>query len=608
MTAQSIDVKLNLAAQEAAQKLAQIDTALGDVETAVEQVESAGKIMAKALSASADVIEADLVAASTSADKLGNALGPELAAKLGRSGVEDLVADLKKLGLTTEEIDADVDALAVSIQHLDQVGQSLTGPQKGIRDIGDEADRAKGQIGGMSDKADNSRSVMANMAGNSAQDLANIGGAAGTTGLALGQMAEYAADGNIKLSGLAKVVGPMAALTVATLALSQGSKQAAERAKELTEDYKKLTTATDAQALAVLGDMFLSVALDGKNLTDMFLEMADANIVGAKRLLDLQIQAGYTTEQTKLLRDAIAEEERQTIQGAETNAKYGDGLTKVADGYRETSPAIAETERETRRLEGAMGDLTSAEVEAANKALAYEMQVDKTNTAVQQDIAAMQAKWDELSGNIDREQAWIGIQQQVADVRTAIEEAGKVTKEKGPGSPEALAANQEAQMKTLALKEEVINYGREILGLPPEKVTELLAQIDQANFDATLSEMDRQLLTRTFRINAHLDTIVVDGETHAAGRTGNITVDSTVGRQRNAHGGPADGWGSRDEMGRELAYFAPGSFVLAASQTANLEQQPSYVDNSTHHYHIPPGLNPEQTAKALRTYHRRGGR
>lgn len=183
-------------------------------------------------------------------------------------------------------------------------------------------------------------------------------------------------------------------------------------------------------------------------------------------------------------------------------------------------PSIDDLDRAHKNLaDGGMSAVEYQEKQNEIAAADYAAQVDKTSRQVQSDIDAMQHKWDELTGDLDRQQTWIQIQQEVADVKQAFEDAGTAAKEKGPGSPEAIKASQDAQLKVIDLKQSVIDYGKTIDGLPPEKVTDLLAQIDQGNFDATLQEMDRQLLNHTFRINAHLDNVIVDGETHAAGAT-----------------------------------------------------------------------------------------
>jgi len=86
-----------------------------------------------------------------------------------------------------------------------------------LDEVGDSARRVGGDLDTVRDHGDQSRSVLANLAGNSAQDLGELGGVVGTLGVGVGQLAEYAVDGNISLQNLGKVAGPLAGLTAFTV-------------------------------------------------------------------------------------------------------------------------------------------------------------------------------------------------------------------------------------------------------------------------------------------------------------------------------------------------------------------------------------------------------
>ncbi len=92
--------------------------------------------------------------------------------------------------------------------------------QRPVRAFGDEASITAGQIDKVRDSGDQSGSVLANMVGNSVQEVGELGGVAGPAGMALGQLAEYATEGNISLAGLATVAGPMACVSAAVLGVS----------------------------------------------------------------------------------------------------------------------------------------------------------------------------------------------------------------------------------------------------------------------------------------------------------------------------------------------------------------------------------------------------
>ncbi len=268
-------------------------------------------------------------------------------------------------------------------------------------------------------------------------------------------------------------------------------------------------------------------------------------------------------------------------------------------------PSIDDMDRKFKTLaSGSLGDVTTAEEEAAQAAADYAAQVDKTNREVQADIGAMQAKWDALTGDLDRQQSWINIQQQVEDVKQAFIDAGTAAKDHGPGSPEAIKASQDAALKVIDLKQSVIDYGKEVDGLPPEKVTELLAEIDQGNFDATLQEMDRQLLNHTFRINAHLDNIVVDGETHAAGSSGTL---HQIGLNNSGVIRAAEGGIFPAKPGGYNVNLAEGGKDEAVIPLDGKHGLGGGVTHVTANIYLPVGSNGDDVVRAIRKFEARNG-
>ena len=532
---------------------------VGKLTTELEGAESAGKQAAKALQQMADHIETDMKETATAADALGAALGPELAARIGQNGLVDMVSDLKKLGLTSQDIEADVDDLAMAIKKLDTVGAGLTGPTKGLREVGDSADKARGQVRHLGDESDNSRSVMANMAGNSAQDIAAIGGASSTAGMALGQMAEYASEGNISLKGLGKVVGPMAAITVATMALAQGSKQAAQRAKELEEAYQDLTSATDDQAMAVVSKMMIDAALSGRDLKDMFLEMADANIVGAKRLLDLMHAQGLTTEQTKLLSGAIAEHDAAVERAAKNEKLYGDATEDLGISQKATEGATKAlatgTDVLAKAMAGAESDISDTKYELDRFA---------------ESIAGVDQAYSGLTGKLDEQDAW-------ENVVRAIGEAGNAAKLTGQDARD--------------LTRDIADYVAHTNTIPVSKKTEILALLDEGQLVA--AEQALADLTRTRNIYLALTG---PGAVTAAG------YGPLNGAK--AHGGPVSPGGAYLvgeegpevlQMGSQGGNVIPNNKLGGSSGPINVTIQ------------MPVGSNGDDVVRAIKKFEARNG-
>jgi hypothetical protein len=88
---------------------------------------------------------------------------------------------------------------------------------------------------------------------------------------------------------------------------------------------------------------------------------------------------------------------------------------------------------------------------------------------------------DVLKGRLEVENEMLDIRdsfQQMKDAAIAAYGAGV------EGAADAAAQARDAQRATNDLKLDVIDYGREVLGLPDEKLTAILALIDQGSLDA----------------------------------------------------------------------------------------------------------------------------
>jgi hypothetical protein len=201
-----------------------------DIADGFDQAESKSTSALKALSAQLDQTAADAKGLKAAVE----AIKSNLTVDVDDSKIAGFASDLKnKMGLAFDEVTADAKAFADVLER----GVDLSRTTSEIRGV----DTA---LEGVHDHGDQSRSVLANLAGNAAQDLGELGGVVGSLGVGLGQLAEYAVDGNIKLGDLAGVAGPMLGLTAA-LALVQGAQ--AEIAAQDAFD----TAQVDAYASAI---------------------------------------------------------------------------------------------------------------------------------------------------------------------------------------------------------------------------------------------------------------------------------------------------------------------------------------------------------------------
>lgn len=212
--------------------------AMGDVNNSLDDTTTSAQKVAKALSGLAGDIETEMKGAAQAADALGKALGPEIA---GRANLDQVVADLKKMGLTFDEITADADALAAGLKDLDRVQVQA----KGLGEVESSAKRAKGGIDEVGKSADSSKSALANMIGNSAQDLGAMGGAAGSAGVAIGQMAEYMADAALEGETLTAVMANFARVALPILAIAAAVSTVQGVMGAVKKDEKEATKITE---------------------------------------------------------------------------------------------------------------------------------------------------------------------------------------------------------------------------------------------------------------------------------------------------------------------------------------------------------------------------
>jgi len=108
-----------------------------------------------------------------------------------------------------------------------------------------DASGATQQIDELGKSAGSSKSALANMIGNTTQDLGALGGVAGSAGVAIGQLGEYAADAALDgerlgsaLGSMLKVAGPIAALALTVKAITDAVQSQAEL-NELAADRQE---------------------------------------------------------------------------------------------------------------------------------------------------------------------------------------------------------------------------------------------------------------------------------------------------------------------------------------------------------------------------------
>jgi hypothetical protein len=176
-----------------------------DIAQGFDQAETASKAALDALSAKLDEVQSDAKGAASAI----SAIKAHLTVDIDDDQVGAFVGDLKnKMGVAFDAVEQDAKEFAAVLER----GVDLSRTTNEIKGVGAALDTTRSN-------ADQSRSVLANLAGNTAQDLGELGGVVGTLGVGVGQLAEYAVDGNISLKNLAGLAGPMLGLAAAGAAV-----------------------------------------------------------------------------------------------------------------------------------------------------------------------------------------------------------------------------------------------------------------------------------------------------------------------------------------------------------------------------------------------------
>ena len=162
----------------------------------------------------------------------------------------DLVTDLDKLDANDPSVQVKVDQINALQGDLDTIESKIKEVNGTPVDI--DTKPAKAGLDDVGKSADSSKSVLANMVGNSTQDLGALGGVAGSAGVAIGQIGEYAADALAGTDSLGQVLRNFGTIAVPIAALAAGTQilneVMAARAKAAESDAKSQELMNDAMS------------------------------------------------------------------------------------------------------------------------------------------------------------------------------------------------------------------------------------------------------------------------------------------------------------------------------------------------------------------------
>ena len=397
MAGKKLQLDVDIATKQAQKNLKDAAAQAKKLGDELDDTESAGKKMAKALNAVADIAETELKSVQAIAEQLGNALGPEFAAdtERGEQAIKEMALQLHNAGLSAEQVEADVDDLAAALKRVDSAAGSVdnfsAGMRRGTDDISDGFRR-------VSAEADNSRSVVANFAGNATQELPGVAGALGPLNMALGQFAEYATEGNIKLKNFIAAGGGLALISVAMGLYAKNAERAAKAKAfdtKTVEDYAaalgEAATATGAITSALREAGKVEFTLPFGDIVDVTGQMAElgltveqfASIVargpeGINAYKDALDDAGASGEASGIVLLALADHYDKVSKAQEIAAQtakvfggsvddadrayieFAEGAKKAYDNVTEFEGGVEDATDEVDDLTSAVDDLRDA--------------------------------------------------------------------------------------------------------------------------------------------------------------------------------------------------------------------------------------------------------
>jgi hypothetical protein len=392
----------------------------------------------------------------------------------------------------------------------------------------------------------------------------------------------------------ALAVGAIGVVALAAYALE--AKNARDRTNELDNALRSLSEGTDAEALRGLYDtVFEKAFVDGQNLTEIFGDLADANVEGVRRVRDLvAANEDFSVEmfdQEWILRSldsALADYETRQTKATETAETYGTKIeetTEKVDDATEANKALSKALEPTRQAFDDAADAADALAEAIDRVFGGAMNLEEATRNLQQAGDDLTASFEENGKTLDinteagrRNRAAIDDQVTgILDYAVAMLGAGKTTDE-ATDAVAFLTEGLKEQLRQAGLTEEEINGYLETLGLTPENVT---TSIELANEDVSKEKLEA-ILNDLGDIDAgaaaEIQALVDQGRYDEAMRKlrglevgRKVIVDLIAGRGLTLNA--AGGGGGRVYLSANGDYFParPGGYMVNLAEAGQAE-------------------------------------
>lgn len=639
MSMKKIGYSINVETRKALRELDRMAKAAGDSEDALDDIETAGKRAARAIEMSADAMIDEIDDTRRAVDRLDQALGPDFDAD-----TRDVVADLKRLGLTAQDIEADADELAAALRRAGDVKTHAAAA--GFDDVAQAVD-------GVRDDTGRAHDSMTGFIGGTVGELPGISDAMGPVAEGLGQLTEGAIEGEISLKQLAIAGGAMAgvALLVGQVAqtLDRAAKVDAWKAEEVDAYVDALQEADSlvegiTDKLREAGRIEFNLFGDEVDVTEEFVALG-ATVADVARIIErgergiedwaaemraagvdserVSVLAGVLRQQLEALEDAqagadvtarflavsqgeVADALDDLIAKADPIGQFPDEFGRMAAAIADgVTPAVADVQTVMNGLNVTVDEAVSlaadhadslaeeatALAEAGDAAGDTADEVDELTEA----FAALRDEMSDRSGYLDLKDGFDDAEQAIADAFAAAE----------TGADDAERKIRDAERAQIRLTDEVLDYASSIDNISPEKVSDIIAMIDRgalAEAEAELDNLERARTT-TLRVRVLQDgSIRLPNGMRALAR-GGLTGPFGALAGENHRPELVDG-----HLVTGPTAVGPGRRVTGEAATARLLRDMNRRPASTTNIYVGPGYTPADIDELAERHRRRVGR
>jgi len=560
------------------------DAAEGAIDFAENAAESFGLSQQAALDA-----QATFAVFGKSAGLAGDDLG-EFSSKL-----TGLAADMASFSNTSPQ------------QAIDAIGAALRGESEPIRAYGvlldDATLRQEAMAMGIYDGTGSLTAQQKVLAAQSAifkQTSDAQGDFARTSGGLAGQQKILSAEiENLKVS-LGEHLIPVAIHTIQTiLDVGNAFGDAAFGVKISTAEFKKFFDTVKPQSVKQIGDALHKMMAEGQDAPDFFEKLSPSELTRSKwdnLYRSIKKMAEDSPGSVRNVIDALRDLQKAAAEGDPAAQKLiddyeitGHHLDDLYDKFVKVTPAMAETTRETDKLSGAMDDAgfvaATMRLELQKQSIAMQEAADEAGAA-KRATDNLAASWDILEGTLSDQQAWIDVEDSFDDVKQKGQEAWKAAAE---GADDAAQKARDYQSALIGLKQKVMDYAKEVGGLPPDQVTRILAEIDEGSITTAEQVLNEIARTRQVIYNAqvtdHREFTQPSNPHKAAGGPVTAGMAYTVG-----------------ERGQET--FVPNTNGTIIPHGVDVAGGTTHI---TANIYMPVGSNGDDVVRSIQKFERRNG-